>query len=44
MHEPLWQAIERNNHAAATRFLDLNEIELHNMYDSYGQSMLHMAA
>ena len=44
MHEPLWRAIEANDHAAATHFLDLNEIEEQNMYDANGQSMLHKAA
>ena len=44
MHEPLWRAIEANDLAAATRFLNLNEIEEQNMYDANGNSMLHKAA
>ena len=44
MHEPLWKAIEDNDLASATRFLDLNEIEEANIYDANGQSMLHKAA
>ena len=44
MHEPLWQAIEANDLASATRFLNLNEIEEQNMYDANGQSMLHKTA
>lgn len=37
-------AIETNDLAAATRFLDQNEIEELEMYDANGQSMLHKAA
>ena len=44
LHEPLWRAIEANDLAAATHFLNLNEIEEQNMYDAAGQSMLHKAA
>jgi len=44
MHEPLWQAIECGDLGSATKFLNLNDIEEQNMYDSNGQSMLHKAA
>lgn len=44
MHEPLWQAIEICDLGSATKFLNLNDIEEQNMYDSNGQSMLHKAA
>ena len=43
-HEPLWQAIESNDLISATRFLNLNEIEEQNMYDAFGQTMLHKTA
>mmetsp|Transcript_2176 Transcript_2176/g.2865 ORF Transcript_2176/g.2865 Transcript_2176/m.2865 type:complete len:120 (+) Transcript_2176:34-393(+) len=36
LHEPLWRAIESNDLASATKFLDLNEIEEQNMYDANG--------
>lgn len=36
LHEPLWRAIEANDLAAATHFLNLNEIEEQNMYDAAG--------
>jgi len=44
MHEPLWRAIESKDLTAATQFLNRNEIEEQNMYDSHGQSMLHKTA
>lgn len=44
LHEPLWQAVEANDLTSATRFLNLNEIEEQNMYDSNGMSMLHKCA
>jgi ankyrin repeat protein len=44
MHEPLWQAIETNDIASATKFLNLNDIEEQNMYDANGMSMLHKTA
>ena len=44
LHEPLWRAIAADDLAAATSFLDKNEIEEQDMYDAYGQSMLHKSA
>ena len=43
MHEPLWEAIEKGDTAAATKFLSLNDVEEKNLYDSSGQTMLHKA-
>ena len=44
MHEALWNAVESNNITAAEKFLSLNEIDEANLYDMYGQSMIHKAA
>ena len=44
MHEPLWKAIENNEIKAADKFLDLNDVLVQNMYDPFGQTMLHKAA
>ena len=44
MHEPLWKAIESNDSRAADKFLELNDVLEHNMYDGAGQTMLHFAA
>ena len=43
-HEKLWQAVELNDQAAAEKYLDFNEVNEQNLYDPFGQTMLHKAA
>ena len=43
-HEKLWAAVEVNNYHAAELYLDFNEINENSLYDSLGQSILHLAA
>lgn len=43
-NEKLWCAVEANDITAAELFLDFNEINESELYDPFGQTMLHMAA
>jgi hypothetical protein len=36
MHEPLWEAIEKGDLEAASKFLSLNEVEEKNVFDAHG--------
>lgn len=43
-NEKLWTSVESNDLVAAELYLDFNEINESELYDPYGQTMLHMAA
>lgn len=43
-HEKLWQAVESNDLFEAEKFLDFNDVTEAQLYDSFGQTMLHKAA
>ena len=43
-HEKLWRAVENGDLAQAELYLDFNEINEANLYDSLGHTMLHAAA
>lgn len=40
----MWQAVESNDLPAAEKFLDWNEVFEANLYDPFGQTMIHKAA
>lgn len=43
-HEALWGKIEINDLKGVNKYLDITEIDQHQMYDSSGQTMIHRAA
>lgn len=42
--EKLWQAVELNDLPAAEKYLDFNDVVESNLYDPFGQTMIHKAA
>ena len=43
-YERLWRAVEKNDSFNTEKFLDFNEVNESNLYDTQGQTILHMAA